>query len=125
MTRSRIAVLLFMLAPSAPGFAASESPLGVWQRDNGASRVQFAPCGETLCGTVVWLRDRDSPSHLGQRVFFEMKAKGPNTWSGKALNPEDGRTYSGVMTLSGATLTTSGCVLAGLICRSAGWSRVR
>ena len=49
---------------------------------------------------------------------------GPNTWTGNAFNPEDGKTYSGKMTLSGNTLTTSGCVLGGVICRSVTWRRV-
>jgi uncharacterized protein (DUF2147 family) len=61
---------------------------------------------------------------VGQRVFYEMAPNGANKWSGKAFNPEDGRTYSGTMTLSGSSLTTAGCVLGGMICRSVNWSRV-
>ncbi len=107
---------------AAPALAADVA--GVWLRDNGHSRVRMAPCGDMVCGTIVWLKDGDTPSRVGQRVFYNMKESGANSWSGNAFNPEDGKTYSGKMSLSGNTLTTSGCVLGGLICRSVGWSRV-
>jgi uncharacterized protein (DUF2147 family) len=99
---------------------------GTWSRDTGESRVRFAPCGDALCGTVAWLKDpATSKSKVGQRVFFDMKPTGENRWTGSAFNPEDGRTYSGYMSLSGGTLTTQGCVMGGLICRSVTWTRAR
>jgi uncharacterized protein (DUF2147 family) len=108
---------LVLLGASA-GAAAASDATGIWLRDSGASRVRVAPCGAALCGTVVWLRDTGGP-----RVFFDMKPAGEGRWSGKAFNPEDGKTYSGSLSVSGNTLTTSGCVL-GVICRSVSWSRV-
>ena len=50
---------------------------------------------------------------------------GDNSWSGYAFNPEDGKTYRGEIKLSGNHMTTSGCALAGLICKSAGWTRAK
>jgi uncharacterized protein (DUF2147 family) len=98
---------------------------GTWLRENGESRVRFAKCGDALCGTVAWLKDpANSPSKIGQRVFYDMKPTGDGSWSGSAFNPEDGKTYTGKMTLSGNRLTTSGCVFGGMICRSVNWSRV-
>jgi uncharacterized protein (DUF2147 family) len=99
-------------------------PSGTWLRDNGNSRVRIAACGSNLCGTIVWLKDAEGPAKVGQRVFYDMAPNGANNWSGKAFNPEDGKTYSGRMALSGDTLTTSGCVAGGLICRSVSWRRV-
>ena len=37
---------------------------------------------------------------------------------GSAFNPDDGQTYTGKMSLSGATLTTQGCAMGGMICKS-------
>ncbi|SEG77720.1 DUF2147 domain-containing protein [Bosea lathyri] len=96
---------------------------GTWLRDTGASRVRFAKCGEAICGTLAWLKDTNGPAKVGQRIFYDMKPAGAGKWSGNAFNPEDGKNYSGTMTLSGDMLTTSGCVLGGLICRSVKWSR--
>jgi len=96
----------------------------LWVRDTGSSRVKFAPCGDALCGSIVWLKDPTGPAKIGQQIFFDMKPDGPGQWRGQAFNPEDGKTYSGKMTLSGATLTTAGCVFGGLICKSTSWSQV-
>ncbi len=109
------------------GFAASASAqevVGVWERDTGASRVRFSKCGEALCGTISWLKDANGPAKVGQRIFFDMMPSSANKWNGSAFNPEDGKTYSGTMTLSGNSLTTSGCVMGGLICRSVKWTRM-
>ncbi len=104
--------------------AALADPSGTWQRESGASRVRIAPCGGNFCGTIIWLKDADGPAKLGQRVFYDMAPSGTNKWSGKAFNPEDGKTYSGTMALNGSSLTTSGCVLGGIICRSVNWKKL-
>ena len=39
------------------------------------------------------------------------------------FNPEDGKTYTGKMSLSGGTLTTQGCAMGGMICKSSTWTR--
>ena len=46
-----------------------------------------------------------------------MKPTGENIWAGTAFNPDDGKRYSGKMTLSGDRLVTAGCVFGGLICK--------
>ena len=106
------------------GMAAAQDVSGTWLRETGASRVRFAKCGEAMCGTIVWLKDADGPAKIGQRVFYDMKSDGAGKWQGSAFNPEDGKTYSGTMTLQGTQLKTSGCVLGGLICRTTNWNRV-
>jgi len=115
--------LLFALA--AAGAAEAGDPTGVWLREGGKGTVRIAPCGGALCGTVTSVRDPASPAKVGQRVFYGMVPSGDDKWSGHAFNPEDGKTYSGTMALSGNHLTTAGCVLGGLICKTVGWSRVR
>ena len=118
--RSLIAAALVSLA-AAPVFA--QSPVGLWLRDNGNSRVRIAPCGDSLCGTLAWVKE-EGKAQVGQRIFYNMKENGPNSWTGNAFNPEDGKTYSGKMSLSGNMLTTAGCALGGIVCRSVSWKRV-
>ena len=116
---SCVFAFVFLAAPALAQDLAGTT----WLRETGASRVKFAPCGEALCGSIVWLKDPNGPAKLGQQVFFDMKPDGAGQWAGQAFNPEDGKTYSGKMTLSGATLTTAGCVFGGLICKSTNWSK--
>ena len=88
--------------------------------------MRFSPWrGGAACGTIAGLRDADSPGKVGQQVFFDMKPSGEGTWAGATFNPEDGRAYSGKMTLAGDLLTTAGCVFGGLIRKPVGWTRAR
>jgi uncharacterized protein (DUF2147 family) len=124
MKRSAILGLALTAATLATAPAFADDVAGVWLRDTGASKVKFAPCGDALCGSIVWIKPGvDTTAKVGQRVFMDMKPSGANAWSGSAFNPEDGKTYTGKMSLSGPTLTTEGCAMAGLICKSSTWTR--
>ena len=118
--RMALAGLVLCLATPALARDAAE---GMWLREDGVARVKVAHCGSALCGTIVWLKDAKGRGKLGQRVFFDMQPNGADSWSGSAFNPEDGNTYDGKMTVSGDALTTTGCALAGLVCKSLRWSR--
>ncbi len=114
-----IAIVVSVFAPAA--FAGDV--YGEWTRADGKARVRFAPCGGALCGSVTWLKDPSGPGRIGQRVFYDMKPSGANAWAGTAFNPEDGKDYTGKMSLDGANLTTAGCILGGWICKSLSWTR--
>lgn len=119
------AAVLAVLGAAMSGTAVrADDVAGTWLRETGASKVKFAPCGGAVCGTLVWLKPGvETPAKLGQKIFFDMKPTGPDAWAGSAFNPEDGKTYTGKMSLSGGTLTTQGCAMGGLICKSAIWTR--
>ena len=122
MTRAFIAGLAILMASAAM----AGDVTGEWARDDGKSRVRFAACGaDAVCGSITWLKDPNGPAKVGQQVFFDMKPNGANSWAGAAFNPDDGQRYTGKMTLSGDRLTTAGCVLGGLICKSFGWTRTK
>ncbi|MFV0281755.1 MAG: DUF2147 domain-containing protein [Rhodoblastus sp.] len=112
-----------LLAFAGPAMAADI--VGTWLRSNGESRVRMAPCGGGVCGTISWLKNpANGVAKVGQQVFFNMKPDGSGGWEGSAFNPEDGKTYTGKASVSGASMTTKGCVLGGLICKSVSWKRV-
>ena len=123
MIRYLSAGLVFAAVAMTTSPVMADDISGVWLRDTGASKVKFSRCGDAICGNIVWLKQGADPkAKVGQRVFFDMKPNGTNTWAGSAFNPEDGKTYTGKMTLSGNTLTTAGCVMS-VICKSATWTR--
>ena len=107
---------------AAPALAQSK-PEGQWLRDTGTARVQIAPCGDRLCGTIVWVRDKDSPSKVGMRVFYDVEPERASVWKGRAFNPENKQDYEGTLTVIGDTLTTTGCILGRLVCTSMYWKR--
>jgi uncharacterized protein (DUF2147 family) len=111
------------LASAASAAAAPQEAEGVWIREDGASKIRIAPCGNALCGDVIWLKSPRSKAHVGQKVFFDMVRADQNSWKGHAFNPADGKVYSGRMVVSGKKLRTSGCVFGGLICKTVYWVR--
>ena len=126
-----LAVATLVATPALAG-----DPTGTWVRASGTSKIRIDHCGSALCGTVVWEQSprkdiynpdaskRDRPV-TGVRVLLGMKPSGtPDQWKGEVYNAEDGKTYTGYITLQGASsLKLQGCVLGGLICKSDTWSR--
>ncbi len=117
------AFLAMAALASAQAAAPPQEAEGVWLREDGGSKIRIAPCGAALCGDVIWLKSPRAKAHVGQQVFFDMVRADQNSWTGHAVNPEDGKTYSGRMVVSGKKLRTSGCVFGGLICKTVYWVR--
>lgn len=126
---------LFLVAGAASALAGD--PTGLWLRANGNAKIRIDKCGAALCGTVAWEREprkdvynpdpakRNDPV-VGRRVLLGLKPDGDARWKGEVYNAEDGKTYTGYITLVGADdLKLQGCVLGGLICKSDTWSRTR
>lgn len=102
---------------------------GEWWTPGFNARVRIEPCGDAWCGQIVWAWDdqpqgiADSRPLVGQIVISGMKLASPGRWTGGRLyNPEDGRSFSGSMTLKGAkNLVLEGCVL--IFCQKQVWRR--
>ncbi|HRK24625.1 MAG TPA: DUF2147 domain-containing protein [Beijerinckiaceae bacterium] len=122
MLRSALAIAAVVALPSL-AMAQADPILGSWTRDTGASKINFAPCGGAICGTLTWVKDTSGPAKVGQRVFTNVKQTSPGKYSGTAFNPEDGKSYSGTLTVNGNSLSGGGCVLGGLICRTVNYRR--
>lgn len=101
--------------------AHAESANGTWLRDNGAHVLAFD------CGGGLGLKVTKSPeaNKVGKTIMCGAKPSGANKWKGTVLNLDDGQKYSGYVTLSGGSLTLSGCVLGGIICKNDTWSRLK
>lgn len=100
-----VAAVLF----SAPAFAA-EPIEGTWKRPNGTI-IQYASCGDkTYCGTVM------TGEFKGKSIGTMAGTEG--AYKGTVNKLDEGKTYSGKASVSGTTLTLSGCVAGGLICKS-------
>jgi uncharacterized protein (DUF2147 family) len=105
---------------------------GVWTTPAGW-KVKVYKCGASRCGRVIGgttKRDEHNPNKalrsrkmVGVRMIWGMKKSGSG-FKGKLYNPNDGKTYTGKMSLNNArSLKLSGCALAGLICKSQTWRK--
>ncbi|MEO0917088.1 MAG: DUF2147 domain-containing protein, partial [Pseudomonadota bacterium] len=90
--------------------------------------VEFAPCetdkGAT-CGQLVWVWDpADTPHARPGDVIVTGLHTSPEGWSGRLMNPEDGRIYRGSITRQGVdAISLRGC--AGPFCSTQRWHSVR
>jgi uncharacterized protein (DUF2147 family) len=132
-----------MLAASVSPSAAAD-PTGMWLTEEGKAKVRVANCGAALCGTIVSLKEANDPETgrpktdrnnvdaslrsrpiIGVQIVLGMKPSGTaNKWTGQVYNAEDGKTYSGSLTLQDAnTIKLEGCILGGLVCKASIWTR--
>ena len=115
---------------------------GIWLTQAGDAKVRVSKCGGGICGVVIWLRDPINPATgkpqvddknpnpslarrpmIGLPLFSGMQPAGPNKWSGRIYNADDGNTYASNISMSAAdTLRVEGCV--GALCGGETWTRV-
>ena len=132
------AILAVAAAVCEVGAASAGDATGVWMRSSGSSKIRIEDCGGALCGTIVWekapRKDIQNPDPAkreepltGRRVLLGLKPTGKaDQWKGQVYNAEDGKTYTGFITLEAdGALKLEGCVLGGLICKSDRWTRSR
>jgi len=124
-----LACVALMLATTTPAGATPSALLGEWWTPGFGARVRIEPCGEAVCGRIVWLWD-EAPRHVvdrsplvGRHVIERMQAAEPGVWRGGRLyNPEDGRDYRGTLQLQSPNrLVVEGCVL--VVCQTQVWRR--
>jgi uncharacterized protein (DUF2147 family) len=143
---SALRLALTGVALAALAFAARASAFdidGVWEVEDGDAHVQIWPCGNSLCGDIVWLkapqnregrprldddnenpRLRDRPL-LGVELLEGFRRTAANRWEGgRIYNPRDGETYRvDVELLSADSLKVRGCQL--VFCGEELWRRVK
>ncbi|MFP5329802.1 MAG: DUF2147 domain-containing protein [Alphaproteobacteria bacterium] len=117
---------------SGPALASAKSPLeGRWR--NGKMEVEIAPCGQSLCGTVVKASpkqqakaERGSGTELiGATLIKDIRRTGPGTYRAKVFVADRNVHAQGMIRqVSPTQLKVRGCVL-GLICKSKTWDKVR
>ena len=123
-----------LLAAAAASAAAPAHPgvVGTWMNPTATVEVEARPCGEAVCGRVVWAspqaisdaRDGGTPDLIGTELLRDYRPVGSNQWRGTVFVPDMGRTFSSSMVeLDRNDLQISGCAVAGFICRKQIWHR--
>ena len=118
-------ILAVGFATGLAGGARADEPFGTWVRPSTGTQVNFYNCGGKLCGKIVAVKDQSRKGEIGTLIMNGAAKTSENEWRGDVLNTEDGKTYSGVVTLEGPNaLNLKGCAL-GFICKGETWQRVK
>lgn len=95
-------------------------PLGIWFDDTGQGAIEIAPCGERLCGRIVWLkeptsqdgqaltdalnpdpRERQRPI-CGLQIIGGLEPQPNGKWDrGWIYDPKEGKSYDVEISLRG------------------------
>jgi uncharacterized protein (DUF2147 family) len=125
---SRLILMMSILLSAVAGLRAAPSgaadPTGLWRRGDGNAEVRIAPCGPDLCATNTRIRDPGNGEAVGDRLIMRLAPRTANELAGTAYDPKRDRTYSVTVTVGTDGLTTRGCIVYGLLCRSVTWSRL-
>jgi uncharacterized protein (DUF2147 family) len=119
--RLALAATIFLCAAQP---ALAQSVYGAWARDDGLVRSRIGPCRTQICATNIWVKDPQGPEKAGDRLEMTLKEQRPGRWSGSAFDPQRNLTYAMTLTVDGRRMSTSGCILGGLLCKAAGWRLV-
>lgn len=105
--------------------ALAAEPFGKWMRPSTGATVEFYNCGGKLCGKIVAVKAASSAKEVGTVIVKGAIKTGVNEWKGSLLDTDNGKTYTGVISLVGADgLNLKGCAL-GIICEGETWSKVK
>ena len=128
----------------SPALATAETADGYWLTENGKAIVRFDPCGEKVCGTMVWVANPTDQSGApkldtnntdanqrarpicGLPLLGDLDLAKAGRWEdGWIYNPRDGETYSAEVELvSQSQLKVRGFLGISLFGSSQVWTRV-
>lgn len=137
--------LLLALLAASPVRAQSPTPAGVWLHANQRIKIEIVPCGDRLCGKLVWFRwpndaqglplvDLKNPDPalrtrplLGLTVLYGLRRTSERTWEdGKVYNPDDGENYRAKMSINNdGSLRIRAYVLLPIFGKTQIWTSVR
>lgn len=123
-------ISLAVLALAAAQAAPQASIEGRWRSPGGNSIIGIAPCGSSLCGTVVWASAKakqdarkGTDQLIGALLLTNLQQKGDG-WQGRLFIPDQNMRVTAKLHLIGEKqLKVSGCALGKSLCKSALWTR--
>ena len=108
----------FALLVATSAHAQSPTPVGVWLHENKRIKIEIAPCGDELCGKLIWFKRPNDAQGLplvdvlnpdpalrtrpllGLEILNGLRPAGDGTWDGGTIyNPDDGETYSALASI--------------------------
>ncbi len=130
-----VAGLAMLAAPlggaTAAGNGATQLVSSAWRNPSNSVHIRITPCGDQVCGTVIWASDKakadarkgGTEQLVGANLFREFRQVAPGQYKGRVFVPDMNRTFSGQMRIQGDSMIGKGCVL-GFICKSQTWTRI-
>lgn len=121
---------LALLVPGAAAQSPGSDVTGLWIDHTGQGAVEITPCGDRICGRVVWLKNPTHKSRSGKlicgtQVLGDLRREAANVWeAGWIYNPEDEERFSAALKMANAnTLLVTGYLGIKLLGETFTWKR--
>jgi uncharacterized protein (DUF2147 family) len=120
-------------AQASPPTPPTNPIYGMWINPYRSVAVRTGPCGERLCGWIVWAnqeaqddaREGGTPKLIGTALLENYRNDKPGSWSGTVFVPDmNRRFYSIIQQVAPDQMKVKGCILGGLLCKSQIWHRI-
>ena len=115
----------------------AEDAYGIWLNPDNGTNIEMYKCGAGLCAKIAKVTDgqkvddknpdasKRSQPIVGLVIMSDAQKSGDAAWKGSLYNRENGKSYSGTITVkSKDALDLSGCVAA-ILCKKVTWTRVK
>ncbi|MFO1115834.1 MAG: DUF2147 domain-containing protein [Beijerinckiaceae bacterium] len=110
---------------AAPAVAEVGAPWGVWYREESGTAFDFYNCADKLCAKVVAVAKPQDSKSIGTVILRNAVRLDTGEWAGDLFNTEDGKIYSGTITIKKPDeLTLTGCLIS-FLCKSETWKRAQ
>jgi uncharacterized protein (DUF2147 family) len=113
-----------LLVAGSAGAGGGPTIIGDWSRNDGSSRINIGPCGQLLCAVNTWIRDPADGELVGDRLVLALQPRDPDALTGEAFDERRKLRYSLLISVKGNAMTTEGCLVSGVLCKSLRWIRV-
>lgn len=107
----------------SPSLVFANAMTGVWARGDGKATVRIEKCGSNTCAVNVWIKPGTKSEKVGDKLIMDLEQTGTGSFEGEAEDPQRGLTYNISVKVDGDSMTTRGCVLAKIVCKSVGWTK--
>jgi uncharacterized protein (DUF2147 family) len=115
-----------------PAAAAEATLEGQWRNPSESVTMSISPCGEALCGRVLWASDKamndarkgGTDPLVGAVLLSEIVTLGEGRWNARLFVPDLKRVSRAKLRQLGTNrLKVTGCAVGGLLCKSQIWTR--
>ena len=114
-----------LVASGDAGAISGASITGAWTRTDGSLRIAVDACGERFCAVNTWIKDPGNGEAVGDRLVMTLQPRDPVRLAGEAFDEKRGMKYSMLISVGEDAMTTQGCVLSGIVCKTMNWTRSR
>jgi len=118
------ALAILSLGTTQAGAEPLQNLTGNWSRNDGGTRIAIAPCGANLCAINTWVQNPNGKEKRGDELILTPQPATSPAFKFQAYDVRRKLDFKMTITIQGTAMHTCGCVLLGIVCKGADWTRM-